>query len=158
MCPSFEIEFPIHSWYRGEAVPDLRRVDRGRWREALTPLSHAARVIAARAAPKRGFLDPEDAMILVARLELEDGRRQAALARSASSPPTQTPPRARAPGEARTTRQVNVRLSRRQFSDVAEAAALLGMKPTQLARQFILSGTGRLLYERRRQEQARRRA
>src|SRR2546421_4843977 len=115
MSPSFEIDFPIRSWYRGEPVPDLRKIDRSRWREALTPLSHAARMEAARAAPKRGFLDPEDAMILVTKLELEDGGRRRALGRIAERPPIQPPPRAGAAGEVRSSRQVNVRLSLRQF-------------------------------------------
>ena len=158
MCPSFQIDFPIRSWFRGEPVPDLRKIDRARWREALTPLSHAARLEAARGAPKRRFLEPEDAMILVTKMELEDGARHSALGRVAARPPTQPPPRVGEAGAVRTTRQMNVRLSLRQFADLANAAALLGMKPTQLARQFILAGTGRVLYEHRRQEQARRRA
>src|SRR2546423_8025823 len=154
MSPSFEIDFPIRSWYRGEPVPALRKIDRSRWREAVTPLSHGARMEGAQAAPKRGVLDPEDAMILVTKMELEDGGRRTALGRVAERPPTQTPPRA-STGEVRNTRQMNVRLSLRQFAELATAAALLGMKPTQLARQFILAGTGPVLYQHRRQAPAR---
>jgi AraC-like DNA-binding protein len=98
MTPSFEIDFPIRCVVGGEPIPDLSKIDRARWREALTPLSHGARVRAAR-----------------------------------------------------------MRLSQRQFAEIERAAALLGLKPTQLARQFILTGAGRVLYEDRRRAQARRR-
>lgn len=157
MTPSFEIDFPIRCVVDGEPIPDLSKIDRARWREALLPLTHRARVRAARMTPKRGFLDPDDPMLLVTRLELEDGGRRDAARQAASFPPTQTPPRPHAESARRTTRQLNVRLSHRQFAEIERAATLLGLKPTQLARQFILTGAGRVLYEDRRREQARRR-
>ena len=86
-----------------------------------------------------------------------DAGRRGAAEQAAGFPPTQEPSRPHADSGRRTTRQLNVRLSHGQFAEIERAAALLGLKPRQLARQFILTGAGRVLYEDRRHEQARRR-
>ena len=99
MTPSFEIDFPIRCVVGGEPIPDLSRIDRSRWREVLIPLSHGARLRAARMTPKRGFLDPDDPILLVTQLELEDGGRRDAAVQAASFPPTQQPPRPHAASE-----------------------------------------------------------
>jgi hypothetical protein len=79
---------------------------------------------------------------------MEDAaRRQAAMAaahRGASVPspddPGLTPIRGR-------WRQVNVRLSGLEWQELSRAADLVGARPTQLARIFIVSGTRRALHE-----------
>ena len=63
---------PIRGYYHGEPVPDLRRLPRERWREALRPLRHgtAGSTVATEA-------DFSAIASLNGKLLLEDGRSRA---------------------------------------------------------------------------------
>ena len=90
--------------------------------------------------------------ILVAGLELDDGDRERhkveAIASGAHAP---TVPQVEGPrGAGRRTRQVNFALGRDEHAQLAAAARSVGLRPTQLARQLVMSGVRRMRFEERR--------
>lgn len=127
----------------GEPIPDLGRLPPEQWKAALRPLTVPARRYALAEAPSR----PEiDGLVLQAELEFEDWEREANLRESVESGvsiPAPSIPRA-ARG-----RQINFRLGPTGAEQLDRAAALLGMKPTTLARALTINGVGRILFENR---------
>lgn len=132
--------FPIRSGIFGDPIPDLKRIPRARWREALALVSSAAR-----AAAGQGLLGDREAVMHVAQLEL-------VLPPARWEPPTPTPgipaAQARGTGGGGAGRQLNVRLRPDDHEALVRAARLFAMTPTQLARTFIVDGARRALAER----------
>lgn len=140
---SSEFGFPVAGLSRGEPIPDLSRIDRDRWPEVLTSLSPemAERAVYAVPAIDQRVEALDVWLTLPPRPEPE--RRL---------PRFVPPPRARR--RPHRVRQVNVRLYRRDFRALEEAAKLAGTTPTELARWFIVSGSRRMAYEERAQRDA----
>ncbi len=150
---SSEFGFPVRELWSGEPLPDLARIPEDRWKEVLRPLSQATRRAAVNTV--RTPQDAGKALTLVGALMLEDARSPAPLTDALSEPPRLPAPAAR-PVSSLQGRQVNVRLRRSDFAALRRAAEVVDMAPTQLARVFIINGSRRLLYERRRQREAER--
>jgi hypothetical protein len=148
---------PIEQHVNGEPLPDLRKVPREQWRAALLPLSPLQRrtVLTQSGAP----------MPVVAELMYETGMhdhvvKEAALdviSRSGSpdaSGDLALSPELAAEREGRrartTSRQVNLRLDPGEYAELERSARAVGLKPTQLARQLVLTGVRRIRYEQRR--------
>ena len=125
--------------------PDLRTLPRERWREELERVDHRRRMSAYFALAHDPALQGE-AMQVIEDILLDIGldARRPTLERALPYLPV---PAAPAPRRG-TSVQVNVRLRRDQHADLVEAAALLGLKPAQLAKAFIADGTRRLLIQR----------
>ena len=138
MQPDTGSDFPIAQLHTGQPVPDLHRTDPARWHELLAPLSPAARQAAIHTAATPD--EVRKAWELAGVLQLEDGERRDRLRRAAREAPSLAAPAAR-PRATLAGRQVNVRLRHRDFAALTEAAALLDIKPTQLARTFIINGS-----------------
>jgi hypothetical protein len=133
-----EFGFPIAGVIRGEPIPDLSRIDRERWTEVLTSLSPEVADRAVYAVPGLDQrLEALDLWLTLPPRPIPERR----------PPRFVPPPRARRPPQR--ARQVNVRLYRRDFRTLEEAAELAGTTPTQLARWFIVSGARRMAYEER---------
>lgn len=118
----------------GEDVPDLTRIPPERWAAALRPLRPSARIMAASNLAQGGPL----------RLAALD------LARTLPGPAPAAPvvaQRPEVPTRPAASRQVNLRLPAHQHEDLARAAALVGMRPTALARALVISGVNRTLAE-----------
>jgi hypothetical protein len=149
MSPSHDnIDFPVRGWFAGEPIPDLSQIDPERRREILRPLKTRTRHWAAATAGRRS---PE-ALTLVTELGLEpEPTRASELQATAWTNPFPAP--AAGPGRGRGTRpQVAVRLGPIQLERLQEAAELLGLRRTQLARTLIVNGVNRILYEERRRQ------
>lgn len=136
---------PIRAWMAGHPVPDLERLPRERWEEALRQIPRFVRSRAIFTAEERWG----EAGKLVSEIESdEDERRIAADARVAFPPPV--PGRGATPApRARGGRQVNFRLSPADHQRLADAAELLGLKVAQLARLLALRGVAQILEEAR---------
>jgi hypothetical protein len=122
----------------GPVVPDLAKIPRDRWAEALIPCEPDDRY----AATRNFALGPKG--ILAARALVETlPPPPSAAARAAVA----GVPYARVGPVRPRTRQLNVRLSTRAYEDLAVAAHLLGGTPTQIARMLINAGVRRTLAE-----------
>ena len=135
---------PFRGWHYGHPIPDLERLSEDRWPEALRQVPSDVRWTAARRLAR-----PEDApkvVALILDIDGEDAARRKALDRAVAFPPPL--PGARAPARARRRqRQINFRLTADEHDRVAEAATLLGMKPTAFARLLTLRGTWQVIAE-----------
>ena len=134
--------FPVGGWFAGHDLPDLAQIPRARWRAALAPLSPMARDWCLRQQPFRIF---EGAYELVWELNAEDRRRRRAMRKAADG--TDAVPAPASGGGHRRVRQVNARLYDRDYHRLQTAARLLGARPAELARTFIVRGTARVLEE-----------
>jgi hypothetical protein len=65
-----EPEFPITDWYGQQPLPDVSRIERGRWRDVLAPLTRRARVIACGSAREHFH----DALSIAGELLISDPR------------------------------------------------------------------------------------
>lgn len=132
----------------GVPIPDLARIPKERWREALAPLPHPVRRRATRTVD---YADISAALVAVAQLELEDAAR---MGRSLEvSPRLPVPDPGPRPTRPLTSRQVNLRLGPDSYDRLARAASLHGCRPTELARVLTMRGVSRMLAEQRRDEQ-----
>jgi hypothetical protein len=133
-------DLPIAFHYRGEPIPDLGRIARADWQAALEPLTEEGRTQACKTAP-----DALEARSVVIEMELDEFDRGQEMARTVAQ--SASIPAPEASTHARERFQVNVRLNRRDHGRLAEAAAVMGATPTQLARIFIVNGTRRALHD-----------
>ncbi len=136
--------FPVIATGLHTSMPDLARIPKERWKEALAPFSSIARDSAVRALP-----DPKerfDAMLIAGDCAREDAETRARMGQATSHVRVPAPAPEARPGPRR-SRQVNVRLYPRDFARLAAAAAVLGATPTELARILIVRGTARVLEE-----------
>jgi hypothetical protein len=130
---------PIRGYNRGEPIPDLCRLPRERWREALRPLSPFTRGLAA-----AGVATSDDAyaaLALVGELSVE-GPDVPLVPRM--------PARAAAPAPRGASRQVNFRLGPEEHARLVRAARAYGMRPGAFARVLAVRGVDAALYEERR--------
>src|SRR3954453_17464861 len=121
----------------GARYPKLAQIHPRQWARVLAPLSRTVRQDTAYGS---GMTAPEAmaAEALVATLPPPAQE----LARAAAERPTVPPaPPARPP----TSVQVNVRLGAADHEALATAAAIVGIRPTTLARWLIVSGSRRVL-------------
>jgi hypothetical protein len=125
-------------------APDLRQLPRHQWAEALARVTHFARCRAAQAFGEGPDFD--HAMQLVADLFMEHGDRPRRPEVRRATPELPVP-RTIGPPDSRGI-QVNVRLRPLHHARLVEAAELVGMSPTALARTFMVDGTRRLLAQR----------
>lgn len=128
---------PLRTLALGPEVPDLAKIARDAWRRVLVATPEAKRIPAA----LHPYLDTEG--------------RTAAYELVTSLPPSPTD-RARealheglrleAPrAERKGWRQMTIRIPAQRYEDLAVAAELLGTRPAELARMFIVNGTRRAL-------------
>ena len=151
---SVQSRWPIlHEW-RGFPIPDLRQIPREHWLAAVRPLSgsHTADFALRQAlAP----IAHEDQQALRTEIILDEisGTRPGPPLEAVSSADLQIdhPPAGR---HRRNSQQLNMRLTAAEHAALSDAARTVGLKPTQLARTFVLNGTRRLLYEVRSREEA----
>jgi hypothetical protein len=136
------LDFPIVPSHLREPVPDLNRLPERRWREVLTRVSPGTRRAAMAAVAGDRV---ERARELVGWLDIEAPHAR-------WSPPV--PPRApvaRARSGPRKNdspwRQLNVRLREDDHRVLVRAAAVLGLRPTALARMLVIQGATRMLIE-----------
>src|SRR5436305_8608238 len=125
-------------------IPDLARIPKERWREALARFSPLARDEAVRKLrdPREHF----DALLIAGECNTADEEARARMSRATEDVRVRVPvPEARP--SPRRIRQVNVRLYARDFESLARAARVLGTTPTELARILIVRGTRRVLEE-----------
>lgn len=138
----------LHEW-QGFPIPDLRQIPREQWKAAVRPLrgSHLAhwarqQAISALAEEDRRALRTE-----ILEEAISGGRPSAPLTRVSSADLLiDQPPSAR---RRVNSQQLNMRITAAEYEALADAASLSGLKPTQLARTFVLNGTRRLLHEAR---------
>jgi hypothetical protein len=136
--PFHQYRFPIYGSIAGEPLPDLTRIPERDWSAALAPISGPSRRMATTRLDQAAF-----ARAAMIELELPP-------ARWTPSVPESSLPRALAQvgrGGDR-ARQVNVRLRKHEHAVLVEAAAVLAMTPTQLARTLMVDGARRTLAER----------
>jgi hypothetical protein len=125
-------------------VPDLSRLPRERWAEALRQVPFAVRE---KAAWTLGDLKTiTEAGVLAREIEAQEQDRRKA-ARDAIAFPGPLPGGRGALPRRPRYQQVNFRLLRGQHERLCEAAAMLGMKPTQLARTLTLRGVAQVIAE-----------
>ena len=149
-APPVEVpRFPMRRlWGTIEEVPDFREIPRDRWEEAMRTIPQHRRV---RAVQGLG-LPTEDVVPLVelAMSDLppapSDLARAAVMANPKLAP---TPPRERVRSA---DRQVNFRITRDQYADLATAAELLGYSPSKLARELVCAGALRVIEEANRRD------
>jgi len=145
-APDDREDFPIIQTGLYTSMPDLARIPKERWREALAPFSPIARRNAVRTLrdPKEQF----DAMLIAGDCAKADAEARARMGRATEDVriPAPAPEARRGP---RRTHQVNVRLYPRDFDRLARAAGVLAATPTELARILIVRGTARVLDEAR---------
>lgn len=126
-----------------ERVPDLSRIPRERWLEALRPLSRYERIVARDSLTNQA--EVSIVLSLIGQLALEDGEARArAIAAPAPRVPLGDPPPIELP-----RRQVNFRLGDGEHARLLEAARLFGMRPNMLARLLTVRGVDRALTEAR---------
>jgi hypothetical protein len=124
----------------GDPVPDLKRIPRERWPDALALVSSEARAVAGQA-----FLGDPEATMYIVQLDLE---LPPARWKPATPAPSIPAARVRGAGGGEFGRQLNVRLRPDDHEALARAARLFAMTPTQLARTFIVDGARQALAER----------
>ena len=134
--------FPSIEFFAGHYLPDLPRIPRAQWRAALAPLGPMARERCLRQQPLEIYMPVFE---LICQLDAEDVRRRRAMRRAALA--TDAVPTPSAGAGHRRVRQVNARLFERDFLRLQQAAGLLGVRPSELARTFIVRGTARVLEE-----------
>ena len=139
--PSMHDDMPIRGYNRGEPIPDLGRLPRERWREALRPLSGFTRRLSAGSAATPD--DAQAALGLIGALMLADPPP------GALPPVTRMPARAAAPVRG-SSRQVNFRLGPEEHARLAEAARAYGLRPGTFARVLTVRGVDAALYDARR--------
>ena len=120
-----------------EWVPDLARIARDRWPQALIPLSRRLRTSAAIG---RG-LPTDEIFALTDRLPPSPSEAAWAAVRAGQAVPVPGAMRSRA------GRQVNVRLQAHEHERLQRAAAILGARPSQVVRMLVLNGVRRVLAE-----------
>ncbi len=125
-------------------APDLRQVPRHEWADALARVTHFARCRAAEALGEGPDFDHALELVFEAFIEHGDHPRRPEVRRATPDLPV---PRADGKPDHRGV-QVNVRLRPRHHERLVEAAELVGMTPTALARTFMVDGTRRLLAQR----------
>jgi len=146
--------WPLKVELWGIPIPDLRRIAQDDWIAAVRPLYDNVDGLnaAIRSAPS---------------VEQWPLRWRIAEDQVANPPPPPRPPtqvssadlqlpdpdaRVRPKPKRAGPRQISMRLSVAEYARLVEAARIAGLKPTQLARTFVLNGTRRLLYEAKSQE------
>jgi hypothetical protein len=115
-------------------VPDLKRIARECWSAVLVPLSDERRLDTV-LHPQLG----EDPFAVLDSLPKTVTARAGEALREPSSIPVPTAARRGS------FRQVNFRLQDTEYEALAVAARLLGARPAQLARMFVLNGVRRAL-------------
>jgi len=131
-------EIPIAFRWNGHAIPDLAQIDERDWVAVLKTLRRPIQRVAVHTAP--GGVGG----MLYNRMALEDRPLEPAHAaeRALSNPVGISPPTV--PGRPR-RRQVNFRIEQHEYERLREAALRLGLRPTELARLFTMSGVNRAL-------------
>lgn len=141
--PKMHDGLPITGYSRGEPIPDLARLPRERWLEALRPLRPFTRQLARNTA--RTQEEVIAAGILIGRLLVED------------RPVGMLPPPPRLPGAAdppsrSPSRQVSFRLGPEEHARLLEAARAYGMRPAVLARLLTVRGVDGALHDAQRRD------
>ena len=139
--PRMHEDIPITGYHRGEPIPDLRRLPKERWREALRPLSGFTRQLSAGSLVTQA--DAQAFFALLGELMLED-RPAGALPAAPQMPARATAP-ARGPSH-----QVNFRLGPEEHARLVEAARDYGLRPGTFARVLTVRGVDAALYDTRR--------
>jgi hypothetical protein len=123
----------------GATIPVLREIHPRHWEALLTPLRRDLRRRAVYLHPM-SHIEAQAALALLDWLldPPQDLARKAIAERVGALP--EAGPVHRPAG-----RQVNVRVSAREYEDLQAAAEIAGTTPTTLARWFLLSGTRRVL-------------
>ena len=124
-------------------MPDLARIPRERWHDVLAPLTPSARDWAVKS--QRSTELVVEAMQVAWEIKDLERERRLQLRKAAARETPLPAPGAR--GAPRRSRQVNIRLYERDYRRLGRAAALLGATPTELARNFVVRGTARVLDE-----------
>ena len=140
--PEHDDEIPIKGWWAGHPMPDLARIPRERWVEVLRQTHPSVREKASQTLGEIALMG-EANRIAWRILAEENARKQAARASIAFPAPL---PGAAVPRRTR-FKQVNFRLTRAQYDDLCEAASIIGMKPTALARMLAIRGATQMLAE-----------
>ena len=125
----------------GTLIPNLSRMPKERWLDALRPLNRIGR---SRAVNTLSQDKVRHAMALTGQLIVEDDAARPRFA----APPVQLPSGDPPPMGAR--RQVNFRLGPGEHARLIEAARVYGMRPNVLARLLTVRGADRALREARR--------
>ena len=145
--------WPVKTEVNGVPVPDLSRIPREDWVAALRPL-YGNRIAFTSAVNSVAAADYFPILAETMADELDRARRPAL--DEVSSADLQLPQPEPDPRRVRRTRpsrrQLNVGFSPGEYAALADAARIAGLKPTQLARTFVLNGTRRLLHEARSQQ------
>jgi len=153
---SITSRWPILYEWQGFPIPDLRQIPPEDWVRAVRPLRGSYLAESARE-QAIGALDDADRQALRIRIieELTSGQAPPLPLDAVSGTDllVDAPP----PGRRRVnSQQVNLRITAQEYLALADAAQLSGLRPTQLARTFVLNGTRRLLHEARVQAEAER--
>lgn len=136
--------FPQRRLESGLDVPDLARIPRQRWYDALAPLPALVRRLASE--NEVAHAEFSSLIALWGKLELDDAARGQRVRAAAGRVPSwpEPPP---APPLRRRGRQVNVRLGEEDTERLGRAARIFGTSSTQLARMLIVHGAKRMLEE-----------
>jgi hypothetical protein len=133
----------------GCAQLQLDKIPRRLWEQALAPYRPQHRFFAALQVPDEALR--EQATDLAAQMNHADAvraderLRAGTRARRTAAP---LPAPGRAHPVSQSTLQVNMRLRRDDHARLADAAALVGLRPTTLARALVLNGVAQILRER----------
>jgi hypothetical protein len=136
--------FPILASGPDWVMPDLAKIPKDRWRDALAPLRPAFRDGAVRRLRDPG--EQFDAMLIAGDCARADDEVRNDMRRAAMGAGFRAPAPDARPGPSR-SRSVNVRLYPRDYARLARAAELMAATPTELARMLIVRGTARVLEE-----------
>ena len=129
---------PYRGEHEGEPIPDLSRIPKDRWVDALRPSSPRVRRHAISTVTT--FDDVAPACQAVAWLAFEDEQRRAEALRRSAPPPS---PTGLAKARGRRMRQVNFRLTPAEYQDLRSVAFDYGVTATQLARMLTIRGVRR---------------
>lgn len=140
--------WPLVPGSGGRPVPDLRRIPRSRWEDALRVTHPIARRQAASSVAE--LRDVGYVLAMAARLELEDAERDAHIADRASeriAHPMALPAPTRPEIRRTAMKQVSFRLTADAYADLARAARIIDSSPGTLARLLTVRGARGLLLE-----------
>lgn len=129
---------PIAFRWNGHAIPDLAQIDERDWVGVLKTLRRPIQAVAVNTAPGGVSNYLYNHMALFDR----PPPISKAVERAVSSPLGVPSPKV--PGRPR-RRQVNFRIEHDEYDRLREAARRLGVRPTELARLFTMSGVNRAL-------------
>jgi hypothetical protein len=136
--PTREIPFT-----RGVLGPDFDLIPSDQWEAAMRTVPQRLRINAINGA---GMTMAEKAEL--GRLAMSDlPPAPSDLAREEVLRKPQLAPRPAADHFRRANRQINFRLTEKEYADLATAAELIGTTPTQLAGQLVRNGIGRVIAE-----------